>query len=241
LKHNRAHVSVKLAAHEVPHAANGLYRRFRARVTLGRVAIVLILAAMIATPTALYTLERSKTEQLQSAYRQVSLELYSESAYWRSSTAELIAERDRLTDLVLDAGHAVEDKGKITVKVVATGYSSSIWECDMTPFITAANTPTRTGIMAMSRDLLTRYTPGAPFTFGDRVHVPGLGDFLVEDTMNARWTNRIDLWFPSRLEALRFGINEVYVSKTLETEADPIDRQDVSENSAASSTEGGGL
>jgi 3D (Asp-Asp-Asp) domain-containing protein len=201
---------------------------------------LLVIVAMVTTPTVLFWLERAENEALRSENRQVSLELHSESAFWRTSTVELLEERDRLTQLALDAGHAVEEHNKVTVKVVATGYSSSIWETDMTPFITAANTPTRTGIMAMSRDLLTRYTPDAPFSFGDRVHVPGLGDFLVEDSMNARWDNRIDVWFPSRLEALRFGVREVYVSKTLEEEeAGPLG-QDVSENDGAS-TEGGGL
>jgi 3D (Asp-Asp-Asp) domain-containing protein len=95
--------------------------------------------------------------------------------------------------------------------VIATGYSSSIYETDSTPFITASNTRTREGILALSRDLLKRYTPGAPFDFGDRVHVPGLGEFIVEDSMNSRWNNRIDIWFPSRLEAVRFGVKEVYL------------------------------
>jgi hypothetical protein len=65
--------------------------------------------------------------------------------------------------------------------------------------------------LALSRDLLKRYTPGAPFDFGDRVHVSGLGEFIVEDSMNQRWNNRIDIWFPSRLQALHFGVKEVYL------------------------------
>jgi hypothetical protein len=68
----------------------------------------------------------------------------------------------------------------------------------------------------MSRDLLSEYTPGAPFSFGDRAHISGLGDFLVEDAMSSRWTNRIDVWFPSRELAVRFGLREVVLSRTLD-------------------------
>jgi 3D (Asp-Asp-Asp) domain-containing protein len=89
-------------------------------------------------------------------------------------------------------------------------------ETDTTPFITAANTSTRLGVLAVSRDLLSEYTPGAPFSFGDRAHISGLGDFLVEDVMSARWTNRIDVWFPTREQAVRFGLREVVLSRTLD-------------------------
>ena len=237
---NRVRLSAKLTAHRVPEIGTVLYRAAHRRATPGRIVTTIVLAAMIATPTTLYMVERSKNTRLRAAYDRTTFDLASESAFWRASAGELFEERIRMTDMLLDQGHYIEEGGKVTVKVVATGYSSSVRETDSTPFITAHNTATRTGIMAMSRDLLTRYTPGAPFTFGDRVHVTGLGDFLVEDSMNARWNNRIDLWFPSRLEALRFGVNEVYVSKVLEAEPPPAPKK-VSENQGKSSTEGGGL
>ena len=103
----------------------------------------------------------------------------------------------------------------IDVKVLATAYSSSVWETDSTPTVTAANTLTRPGTLAVSRDLLCEFTPGAPFSFGDRVHVHGIGEFLVEDVMNARWDNRIDIWFPSREEALWFGRRPAVLSRAL--------------------------
>lgn len=176
-----------------------------------RVIGVSVLAALIVTPTILYFVERSNHRSKERVYRTLALSAVSEADYLKSSMNDLLADRARLTGILLDAGYSMQNGSDVLVKVIATGYSSSIYETDSTPFITASNTRTREGILALSRDLLKRYTPGAPFDFGDRVHVPGLGEFIVEDSMNSRWNNRIDIWFPSRLEAVRFGVKEVYL------------------------------
>ncbi len=97
-------------------------------------------------------------------------------------------------------------------QVDVTGYSSSRDQCDADPFITASNTQVRDGIVALSRDLLRRYTPDAPFTWGDRVHIEGVGEFVVEDSMNARFRNRVDIWFPDRRSAAIWGIQNLTLS-----------------------------
>ncbi len=94
---------------------------------------------------------------------------------------------------------------EIAVSVTLTGYTSRPCETDDTPFITAANTRTRPGVVALSRDLLRRYTPGAPFEFGDVIHVSGFGDFIVEDSMASRWERRADIWFENLADARTFG------------------------------------
>ncbi len=208
-----------LAVREVPQRVARETVAFRAGLTPGRIAISLALLAAVALPTTLYLSERSHNVAQSRAYRTLSLVAATESAFLESSVRELLSQQSRLTAILLDNGHTIRHGDEITVKVVATGYSSSVRETDSTPFITAANTPTRTGILALSRDLLDRYTPGAPFSFGDYVHISGLGDFLVEDSMNARWDNRADIWFPSRVEALRFGVREVYLTAKLEKES----------------------
>jgi 3D (Asp-Asp-Asp) domain-containing protein len=101
---------------------------------------------------------------------------------------------------------------EVAVAVSVSAYTSRECETDDTPFITAANTPTRPGVLALSRDLLKRYTPGAPFDFGDVVHIVGLGDFVVEDAMNARWQRRADIWFESVDDAREFGRRVAVVS-----------------------------
>ena len=85
-------------------------------------------------------------------------------------------------------------------KVVVTAYSSSPDETklDGDPTITASGSKTRTGVIA---------TNSLPF--GTKVRIPDLfGDtvFTVEDRMNRRFQDRMDVWFPTKAEAKRFGL-----------------------------------
>jgi len=84
-----------------------------------------------------------------------------------------------------------------TVTVTVTAYSSTPEETDDTPFITAANTHVRDGIIAAN------FLP-----FGTKVKIPSLfGDkvFVVEDRMHPKKKNFIDIWMPSKYEAIQFG------------------------------------
>lgn len=91
-----------------------------------------------------------------------------------------------------------------TMNVVVTAYSSTVEECDSTPFITARGTLVRDGIVA--NNLLP---------FGTKIRMPELyGDkiFTVEDRMNAsKGGNRFDIWFPSRDSAKNFGVKNTYI------------------------------
>ncbi|NNF06020.1 MAG: 3D domain-containing protein [Candidatus Eisenbacteria bacterium] len=100
---------------------------------------------------------------------------------------------------------AEEFRKLFEIEVTVTAYSSTVDQTDDTPFITASNTRVRRGIIALSRDLLREYTPGAPFEFGDVVEIPGVGNFFVEDTMNKRYTKRADIWFEHRADAYTWG------------------------------------
>ncbi|MBI2096599.1 MAG: 3D domain-containing protein [Candidatus Sungbacteria bacterium] len=83
-------------------------------------------------------------------------------------------------------------------KVTVTAYSSSPDETDDTPHITAMGTATRHGVIAAN------FLP-----FGVKVRIPKLfGDtvFTVEDRMHKRFQNRVDVWFPTKAEAKRFGL-----------------------------------
>lgn len=102
----------------------------------------------------------------------------------------------------------LSEPGGMEVRILVTGYSSTRDQCDDDPLITASNQPVRQGIIALSRDLLKRYDPQAPFSWGDRVHLSGVGDFTVADSMNERYTRRADIWFPDRASARQWGIKE---------------------------------
>jgi len=99
----------------------------------------------------------------------------------------------------------LENELKVTgkIKVVVTAYSSSPWETDDTPYLTAAGTQVREGIVA------TNILP-----FGTKIKLPKLyGDkiFVVEDRMSSKKTYHIDIWFPSRWQALNFGAEITYI------------------------------
>lgn len=97
-----------------------------------------------------------------------------------------------------------ESRPSQEIKVVVTAYSSTPWETDGNPFITAAGTQVREGIVA--NNLLA---------FGTKVRIPEIfGDkvFIVEDRMSWKKGNyHIDIWFPSYWEALNFGVQSTYI------------------------------
>ena len=90
------------------------------------------------------------------------------------------------------------------IKMTITAYSSTVCQTDSTPFITASNSWVRKGIVANNF-----------FPFGTRIRIPEyFGDkiFDIEDRMHWRKSNEhIDIWFPTKQEAINFGITSAYV------------------------------
>ena len=86
-------------------------------------------------------------------------------------------------------------------KVTVTTYNPTKAQCDNTPNITADGTKFKTWkatsyrYVALSRDLLSRW--GGPFEYGDYIVIEGTGKwdgvYQVKDTMNPKWTNRVDI------------------------------------------------
>lgn len=212
---HRFRVQAVMAAWVIPDAVRVLRAQPRRRVIAG-VAVGLAVLA----PTILFLNERARRIEVFRAYGQLALSSTAEISTLRHTMGNLLSEQAELKEMLLEAGYAVYSDNDLSVPVVVTGYSSSVWETDSTPFITAANTRTRHGIVALSRDLLKRYNPGAPFSFGDVVHISGLGDFIVEDSMNGRWRRRVDVWFPSRGAAIEFGHREGILRATVRRSVD---------------------
>jgi 3D (Asp-Asp-Asp) domain-containing protein len=89
------------------------------------------------------------------------------------------------------------------MSVILTAYSSTVDQTDDTPFITASNSQVHDGIVAAN------FLP-----FGTQVKIPGIfGDkiFTVEDRMAKKHNGKIDIWFPERYLAQRFGVQEADV------------------------------
>jgi 3D (Asp-Asp-Asp) domain-containing protein len=97
--------------------------------------------------------------------------------------------------------------------VTVTGYTSRNGAAEERTPLTAVSRLPRPGTIALSRDLLRNFTPGAPFSFGDRVVIPGMGIYVVEDTMHPRWTHKADIWFTDGATARRWGNRDVYITR----------------------------
>ena len=90
---------------------------------------------------------------------------------------------------------------RIMYRVTVTTYNPTRRQTDSTPNITADGTrinprkATQYRYVALSRDLLSRW--GGPFEYGDYIVIEGTdgrdGIYQVRDTMNPRWTNRVDI------------------------------------------------
>lgn len=89
------------------------------------------------------------------------------------------------------------------VESTITAYSSEVAQTDSTPFITASGTRVREGVVAAN------WLP-----IGTRVRIPELfGEqvFIVEDRMHRRHTDRLDVWFAAKTQAVNFGVRRAQV------------------------------
>ncbi|HNY36060.1 MAG TPA: hypothetical protein PLD14_00690 [Candidatus Pacearchaeota archaeon] len=90
------------------------------------------------------------------------------------------------------------------IKVIITAYSSTTWQTDDTPFITANGSTVRDGIVANNM-----------LPFGTELRIPELyGNkvFTVEDRMHSRKSDyQLDIWFPTLEQAQEFGVKETYI------------------------------
>jgi len=127
-----------------------------------------------------------------------ALFMFSFSLYFESIMDETWEENKALKNKVskLENGTNV-----ISFKVTVTTYNPTKAQCDNTPNITADGTKIKTWkassyrYVALSRDLLSRW--GGPFEYGDYIIIEGTGErdgvYQVRDTMNPKWTNRVDI------------------------------------------------
>lgn len=87
--------------------------------------------------------------------------------------------------------------------VDVSAYNSEVAQTDASPFITAMGTHVRDGIVASNM-----------FPFGTVIKIPSLfGDkiFVVEDRMNTRYQNNVDVWMESKADAVALGRRTVQI------------------------------
>ena len=88
-----------------------------------------------------------------------------------------------------------------SIPVEVTAYTASPDETNGEPWLTADMTPSRIGLLAVSRDLLD----DVGLTYGQLVILEGLGVFKVRDTMNKRFSRRVDILMAHKKAARLFG------------------------------------
>ncbi|MDP3956418.1 MAG: hypothetical protein Q8P97_00295 [bacterium] len=96
---------------------------------------------------------------------------------------------------------AVRPRAVYTKEVSA--FSSTPEETDETPFITASGTYVRQGIVAAN------WLP-----FGTKIRIPAISEtavFTVEDRMHSRYSDRVDVWFPEKIQAKDFGVRTLVI------------------------------
>lgn len=85
-----------------------------------------------------------------------------------------------------------------TMYVTVTAYSSTVDQTDGTPYLTAFGSPVREGIVA-ANFLPVGTVVRFPDKFEDKL-------FVVEDTMDKRFSLQVDIWMSDQEEAKKFGI-----------------------------------
>ncbi len=86
---------------------------------------------------------------------------------------------------------------------IITAYSSTPDQTDSTPFITASGSYVEDGIVAanfLEFNTKIRF----PELYGEKV-------FIVKDRMAKKNSHKIDIWFPTREEANRFGVKKTRI------------------------------
>lgn len=166
------------------------------RNTVG-IALAVVMFAVTAAPANAGFFDNSSSWSLESLYQNIQgISTKPEDATLRLSSVAPIS----------SPANSKSSKAKTAVRtytVSASAYSSSVDETDDTPFITAAGTYVRDGIVAAN------FLP-----LGTAIKIPDLyGDkiFIVEDRMNKRYHLNVDLWFPSKAEAKQFGRKTVKI------------------------------
>lgn len=85
---------------------------------------------------------------------------------------------------------------------LVTAYCACLLCCGKTDGITASGRP-----VAEGRTVAANHLP-----FGTRLHIEGVGWRIVEDRMARRYTGRIDVYFRSHQQALRFGKRKLQIT-----------------------------
>lgn len=122
-----------------------------------------------------------------------------------------------LREVKKDLNELKKSNTEIKSNVKVTTYTTSESQTDNTPYVTASGfklskkNPKQHRIVAISRDLKKR------LKFGDKIKLTGIGKYngvyQVEDVMNKRFRNRIDILINPKDKPISFDDVEMVVIK----------------------------
>ncbi len=98
-----------------------------------------------------------------------------------------------------------------SVETVITAYSSEEGQTDDTPFITASGKNVRPGIVAANWLPLGTKVRIVDLTTGNSINYQGNSVFTVEDRMAPKNDGKLDIWFQTREEAVKFGLRKARI------------------------------
>lgn len=117
---------------------------------------------------------------------------------------QITADENMTEQPVIASLPTIENKTPKMVRwVTVTAYSSTVDQCDDSPFITANGKHVYDGLVA-TNFLYFGTKVKFPDYFGDKV-------FTVDDRMNSKYQTRMDIWMETREEAKQFGVRYLKV------------------------------
>ena len=115
-----------------------------------------------------------------------------------------VPHQDELNKFKMATLPKLSDKQPRLVRwVTVTAYSSTVDQCDNSPFITANGKHVYDGLVATNFLPFGTYVK-FPDKFGDKI-------FRVDDRMNAKYHSRMDIWMSTRQQAKEFGVKYLKV------------------------------
>lgn len=114
-----------------------------------------------------------------------------------------------LSESLMDENYTLQVKVNVLSQgrpVYFTAYNALKEQTDNTPTITASGATIYEGSCALPRNYLTRYKSNAMFSYGDTVLF--IIPFIVEDTLNKRYTRTCDIYMEDLQMAKQFGRRE---------------------------------
>lgn len=177
--------------------------------TRKQILVVVLLTTAIMTSTAQagffdwFTSNNAQAEQAQNgSFDELYASLSSSSVAQYGDTSTVMSNMNAVQSVSSPVGGAAKTLHR-TYLVQVSGYSSEVAQTDDSPFITASGTHVRDGIVATNM-----------FPFGTVIKIPKLyGNkiFVVEDRMNKRYQNNVDIWFGDKSDAIELGRRTVQI------------------------------